>query len=241
MADNAEGTPEVQEAEVSNGTNLKPYIKGLIMIAVLVAIGYAVKGLGIADGFDQDWIDTNIKDRGIWGYGIFFAVGAMMTAVGLPRQIVSFMAGYAFGVVEGTLMGVLATAGGCVLTFFYARFLGRDMVKGKWPGMVAKVDGFLGASPFLMTLLIRLLPVGNNALTNLAAGVTHVRALSFIGGSALGYIPQTLVFALVGKGVKVETETRILVSVVLFVVSGVIGAYLYRKVRKARKAEVAAP
>ena len=229
-------------AENGNGeqTSLKPYIKGLLMILVLAAVGYAVKGLGIADGFDQAWIDANIKGRGLWGYGVFLVVGAMMTAVGLPRQIVSFMAGYAFGVAEGTMMGVLATAGGCVLTFSYARFLGRDLVKSKWPGMVAKVDGVLGTSPFLMTLLIRLLPLGNNALTNLAAGVTHVRALSFIGGSALGYIPQTLVFALVGKGVKVETEARILVSVVLFVVSGVIGAYLYRKVRKARKAEAAA-
>jgi len=240
MADNAKGAPETQEPEAENGTNIRPYLKGLMMIVVLAAVGYAVKGLGIADGFDQDWIDANIKDRGIWGYGLFFAVGAMVTAVGMPRQIVSFMAGYAFGVAEGTLVGVMATAGGCVLTFSYARFLGRDMVKAKWPGMVAKVDNFMGTSPFLMTLLIRLLPLGNNALTNLAAGVTHVRALSFIGGSALGYIPQTLVFALVGKGVKVEAETRILVSVVLFVVSGVIGAYLYRKVRKARKAEAAA-
>ena len=234
-----------QPAATENGQNgasdirIGSYIKGLVMIAVLVGVGYAVKGLGIADGFDQGWIDANIKDQGVWGYGMFFAIGAVLTAVGLPRQIISFLAGYAFGVMEGTAMGVLATAGGCVLTFGYARFLGRDLVRAKWPRMVAKVDGFLGTSPFLMTLLIRLLPVGNNALTNWAAGVTDVRMLSFVAGSALGYIPQTLVFALAGKGVKVEAEMRILLGVALFVASGLLGVYLYRKVRKARAAHKA--
>jgi len=221
--------------ENGDTTRLWPYVKGLLMIAILVAAGYGIKATGVADGFDQSWIDTEIKGRGIWGYGLFLIVGGLFTAVGLPRQIVSFMAGYAFGVAAGTVMGVAATALGCFLTFYYARFLGREMVANRWPGMVKKVNGFLGTEPFLMTVLVRLLPVGSNVLTNLAAGVTEVRALSFIGGSALGYIPQTLVFALVGKGVKVDTESRIAVSVLLFVVSGLLGAYLYRKVKRAKK------
>ena len=82
-----------------------------------------------------------------------------------------------------------------------------------------------------MTLLIRLLPIGNNLATNLAAGVTSVRALPFILGSLIGYIPQTLVFALVGSGVNVDPALRIGLAVLLFLVSGVIGVWLYRKYR----------
>lgn len=205
------------------------------MIAILVAAGYGIKTLGIADGFDQDWIDAEIKGHGPWGYLIFVAIGVLLTGVGFPRQVVSFMAGYAFGVAQGTLVAVLATSIGCVIAFYYSRFLGQTVVVARWPKAVKKVDDFLGTEPFLMTLLIRLLPVGSNVVINLAAGVTNVRALSFVGGSALGYIPQTLVFALVGKGVKVDTESRIAVSVLLFVISGLLGAYLYRKVRRARR------
>ena len=82
-----------------------------------------------------------------------------------------------------------------------------------------------------MTVLIRLLPVGNNFATNLAAGVSRVPALPFFLGSLLGYIPQTLVFALAGSGVDVGAAWRIGIAVALFVLSGAIGAWLYRKYR----------
>ena len=57
-----------------------------------------------------------------------------------------------------------------------------------------------------MTLLIRLLPVGNNFATSLAAGVSRVPARPFLLGSLLGYMPQTMVFALAGSGVEMGAE-----------------------------------
>ncbi|MFT5539807.1 MAG: putative membrane protein YdjX (TVP38/TMEM64 family), partial [Alphaproteobacteria bacterium] len=84
---------------------------------------------------------------------------------------------------------------------------------------------------FSTALLIRLLPVGSNLLTNLAAGVSGVRAVPFVAGSTLGYVPQTLIFALVGSGLHIEPALRIGASVVLFVVSGMLGVYLFRRYR----------
>ena len=85
-----------------------------------------------------------------------------------------------------------------------------------------------------MTLLIRLLPLGNNLVTNLAAGVSSVKATPFFLGSTIGYLPQTLVFSLVGSGISVDQELRIAISIFLFVISGLIGVSLYRKYRKGR-------
>lgn len=79
-----------------------------------------------------------------------------------------------------------------------------------------------------MTLLIRLLPVGNNLLTNLAAGISSIRPTAFFSGSYLGYLPQTLVFALVGSGVNISQPLKIGLAAALFVVSGLLGVYLYR-------------
>jgi len=76
-----------------------------------------------------------------------------------------------------------------------------------------------------------LLPLGSNLVTCLAAGVSGVSALAFISGSAVGYLPQTIVFTLIGSGIEVDPEMRIGLSVVLFVVSGMLGVYLYRKHR----------
>jgi len=206
-------------------------LRGLVFLASLVLIGFAIRALQLDTVFDKAWIDSDIRGQGLTGELLFVALGGLFTAVGLPRQVVSFLAGYAFGFVTGLALGVVATAIGCVITFSYARFLGREFIANRFPGKVRRIDGFLSENPFTMTLLIRFLPAGSNLLTNLAAGVSSVPAWAFILGSAIGYIPQTAIFALVGSGITVDTEWRIALSAVLFVISGLLGAYLYRHYR----------
>lgn len=211
--------------------NMKLVLRGGTLLASLIAIVVAIRMSGLAEALDEHWIDTYVRDRGAAGIIIFVAIGGFFTGVGLPRQIISFLAGYAFGLVEGTAMAVLATLVGCLLTFYYARFLGRDLVAHRFPGKVKRIDDFLAKNPFLMTLLIRFLPMGSNLVTNLVAGVTRVPAPPFLAGSAIGYVPQTLIFALVGTGIKVAPAANIALAVALFVASGVLGVYLYRKYR----------
>lgn len=209
----------------------KILFRGLILIASLVAVGYGLKVSGLGSSIDKAWIDSDIRGQGITGELLFIGIGMLFTAVGLPRQMIGFLAGYAFGLVEGTALALLATVLGCVLAFFYARALGRDFVVSRFPGRVRSIDNFLHENPLSMTLLIRLLPVGSNLVTNLAAGVSSVGAFPFFLGSAIGYLPQTLVFSLVGSGISVDPELRIAISVVLFVISGFFGVALYRKYR----------
>jgi uncharacterized membrane protein YdjX (TVP38/TMEM64 family) len=82
-----------------------------------------------------------------------------------------------------------------------------------------------------MTVLVRLLPVGNNLLTNLAAGISSIRPMHFLAGTLLGYLPQTLVFALVGSGAHIAPAQKLALAIGLFLVSGALGVYLYRHFR----------
>jgi uncharacterized membrane protein YdjX (TVP38/TMEM64 family) len=141
------------------------------------------------------------------------------------------MGGYAFGFLQGTLLGTLATLLGCLAAFYYARLIGRGLVADRFSGKVRKMDQFVSGHPFSMTLLIRLLPVGSNLVTNLVAGVTSVAAMPFLMGSLLGFIPQNAIFALVGSGIGVDPIWRIGLGVLLFVISGLLGIYLYRRMR----------
>jgi uncharacterized membrane protein YdjX (TVP38/TMEM64 family) len=145
--------------------------------------------------------------------------------------VVSFLGGYAFGFLVGTLLALAATALGCVIAFGYARLLGRAMVRKRFSARIQRIDAFLHENPFSMSLLIRLLPAGSNLLTNLAAGVSSVSAAPFIAGSTLGFIPQTMIFALAGSGVSLDPTLRIGLAMALFVVAGAIGLSLYRKHR----------
>ena len=211
--------------------SVKILVRSLALFVSLVLIGVVFKTTPLGTFFTEAWIDDIVRDQGIEGDLIFFAVGALLTAIGLPRQLVAFLGGYGFGFVWGTALATAAAATGCIIAFFYARLMGRDLVKHRFQDRIKHVDDFLHDNPFTMTLLIRFLPLGSNLLTNLAAGVSSVRPLPFIAGSALGYVPQMLIFALAGSGVTLDPVFRISVSAVLFVLSGVIGIHLYRKYR----------
>jgi len=206
-------------------------VSGLALLATLVAIGWVIDSGVFGDVLNPAWIDTDVRGKGVGGEILFLCVAGVATAVALPRHVVSFLGGYAFGVLLGVLLALIGTVIGCIVTFFYARVIGRPLVSARLGARVQRVEDFLAAHPFWMTVLIRLLPVGNNFATNLAAGVSRVPAIPFFLGSALGYVPQTLVFALAGSGVEVGAAWRIGIAVALFLVSGVIGAWLYRRYR----------
>jgi uncharacterized membrane protein YdjX (TVP38/TMEM64 family) len=213
------------------GVRPRLLLKGMILIASLVILGWVLKVSGLGDLLDTHWVDAEVRGHGATGILIFLAVGSVVVAVGFFRQVVCFLAGYAFGFGAGVAWASLASLIGCMLCFVYARLLGRDLVVHKFGARVAKVDDFLRDHPLSMTVLIRFLPVGSNLLTNLIAGVSSVRPWPFFIGSLLGYLPQTIVFVLLGSGIHVHPALRISLSAVLFVVSTILGTTLYRRLR----------
>lgn len=207
----------------------RPILKGLLMLVSLAALGLAARALDLAHAFDEQWVDTVVRGHGATGWLLLAGAGSLIIALGLPRQLVAFLAGYAYGFLGGTALGTLAVAVGCALCFWYARFFGRGFVSRRFGNRVRKVDEFLRRNPFHTTLVIRLLPVGSNLVTNLAAGVSAVGATPFLAATTLGSIPQTMVFALLGSGIQVGMGWRVALSVVLFAVSSALGIHIYRR------------
>ncbi len=213
--------------------------KLLLLAAGLLLLGVALRELGGVPG--TDWVDRYVRDDGIRGELVFLAVGAAITAVGLPRQTIAFLGGYAFGAALGTALALAATLLGCVAAYCWARLLGREWAErrlaGRFGHRLRPLRDVLADSPFGATLALRLLPVGNNLALNTLAGMAGLRTLPFLAGSAVGYLPQTLVFALLGKGIRVEGAWQLGLSVVLLAASMALGFWLMRRHRAARAVE----
>jgi uncharacterized membrane protein YdjX (TVP38/TMEM64 family) len=212
---------------------LRPHVllRGLALLASLAALGWTAQWMLDAHLLSQQWIDAEVAGNGMAGHAIFVGIGALATALGFPRQVVAFLGGYAFGAIVGTELALVAAILGCAGTFLYARGFARALLARRMAGRVRKFDEFVGLHPFQMTMIVRLLPVGNNFLTNLVAGVSRVRPAPFVAGSAVGYLPQTLAFALAGSGVAIAPVFELAVGAALFVASALLGIALYRRHR----------
>jgi uncharacterized membrane protein YdjX (TVP38/TMEM64 family) len=206
-------------------------LKGLALILSLALLGYLFHTSDLGNSVNEAWIDARVRGHGVNGALLFLLMGGILTAIGLPRQIIAFLAGYAFSVGLGTLLGALAALLGCMLSFGYARFFGRGLLRARLGERAGRFDRFIHDHPFSMTVLIRLLPAGSNLLTNLVAGISSIRPVYFFAASLLGYLPQTLVFALVGSGVHIAPALKLALAIGLFLISGILGVWLYRRFR----------
>ncbi len=214
-------------------------LKLVLLAGGLLAAGALLREMGGVPG--TAWVDSTIRDEGIWGETLFVLVGAALTAAGAPRQSIAFLGGYAFGTVLGSAFALVAQMLGCLVAFFWARLGGRRWAErrlaGRFGHRLRPLRDVLAQSPFQATLALRLLPVGNNLALNLLAGMAGLKALPFLAASALGYLPQTVVFALLGKGIRVEGAWQLGLGGALLAVSFAMGVWMWQRHRAAKALE----
>lgn len=209
-------------------------VRALLRLALLAAglagVVLAVRGLGpglLAGRFGAD--ATAAPPGSLLG---FAALATLACAVGLPRQAVCFAAGVAFGPLGGTVLAEAATVAACLVDFLWARSVARDWARRKLlrrTRRLADLDRLLERETFTAVLTLRLLPVGNSLILSMLAGLSQARLVPFLLATALGALPQTVVFALLGSGVAVGHVARIVLGVALFAASGALGLLLMHR------------
>ncbi len=206
-------------------------VKPAMMAAALMAVAAALPWLGHGAALAE--MNSLLSTGGPRGEAMFLGLSTLLVAFGLPRQIPAFAAGFAFGPLYGVALALLAQVAACGLDFLWARAVGREFCQRKFGARLAWLERTLARSPFMTVLSFRLMPVGNNLLLNLAGGVTNVRALPFIAASSVGFIPQTVVFALLGQGSLPSHGPALWVGALMFVLAAGLGVAVWRRSRPA--------
>ncbi len=216
----------------------KRFAKALAVLSLLGLLALAAH-FGLFEHLsDRNWVAGYVSDNGALAWFALVGAGALYTALGAPRQALAFVFGFTFGSLTGSALALVATLLGCISSFYYARWILRRSLQKRFPRRLEKFESLLEHDTWLKVLMLRLLPVGSNLLTNLAAGTTRLSAPQFFSGSLVGYIPQTLVFAFAGAGIGLSDHWQLIISGGLFVISTGIGAYLYRNRLKSRVDEL---
>lgn len=214
--------------------NIAKFAKGALIVLVVLLLGYGMNAVDFESW--ALWIRFSNSPFASWYQGkvSYFLVGFLFTLVGGPRQVVAFFAAYFFGFWPGFILGMLATSASSLAAALLARLF-EDNVRRLVRGRVDIVFQLWRDNPLSTTIILRLLPVGSNLLTNLAAGSGGVPLGAFLAGSAIGYVPQMLIFSLMGSGVEMGGNAQIVFSIALFAVLSVISYWLYERYRRRLK------
>ncbi len=191
----------------------------------LLLAGLLAAGLAIRSGIGRDAFDAPAQA----GPLAFVALAAVACAIGVPRQMTAYAAGLGFGLFGGCVLALSAQLLGCTIDFAWSRWIGRAWVARRIHGRIARLEAVLTRQPFTATLMLRLLPLGSNLALNLLAGMSAIAAGPFLAASAIGFLPQTIVFALLGTGVRVGHGAQLALAVALFAVSTTLGLVLLRR------------
>jgi len=218
-----------------------PFVQAAVVLTAIAAVGIIIFSLSdstlVKDYIENPKFIQWFVERGPIGILLFFVLFSCATAVGFPRQLVAFIAGFGFGFLPGLILACLSATMGCTLTYLISRKLARPWVTKRYPGPIKQFDDFVKKDSFIKIVIIRFMPFGTNLTTNLAAGVSDISLKLFLIASAFGFLPQMIIFSLTGNGLKTDSNLQLIVSGLLFVVSMLLSWHLYQKYKTEKKTE----
>ncbi len=200
------------------------------ILAVLIFISCAVflvHYFGVGEFFQAEQVQALLESYGKAGILLYIVLVAGGSAVGVPRQLLAILSGYVFGL-AGFVWLSIGLVLGCSLGFFTTRYFFQDALQKRFGHKLVKVQSFLERNPFLMSIAIRIVPLGNNASTNIVAGLSTIPPLPFVLGSGVGYLPQSIFFTLAGMGVRVDPEWHMALIGALILLACVLGFLMYK-------------
>ncbi|MEO6586664.1 MAG: TVP38/TMEM64 family protein [Knoellia sp.] len=167
---------------------------GTLVLILLGAIGLALV-LGTPD---IEALKARVDAADAWGPAVFFALYVGLALIPFPKALLTAAGGALFGLWAGAGLALSAALVGAVLSFGLGRLLGRDAVDRLIRGRLARVDALLAGHGLSAVLIVRLVPLVPFIAINYASGLTGVTFRHFVVGSAVGMIPGTLVYAVLG-------------------------------------------
>lgn len=131
----------------------------------------------------------------------FVALDAVVVGLSIPGAVIlTVAAGVVFGWWVAALAVVVGATAGATLIFLVARAACGPSEAPRAGPRFSRIAAGLKADAFSYLLFLRLMPVFPFWVVNLAAAVLGVELRTFVTATAVGIIPGTITFTLVGAG-----------------------------------------
>lgn len=175
---------------------------------IALLLGVAIVATVVLDEGSWERLLLWLRGSGAAGVCVFALAYLVAVVVLLPGSVLTLGAGFVYGPFWGAVLVSPVSVAAATLAFFLARGWARPWVLarvGSHKRLVA-VDRAIGTQGFKTVVLLRLSPLVPFSLLNYLLGITRVRPLAFVAGSALGMLPGTVLYVYVGSLVRTVAE-----------------------------------
>ncbi|MGI8845891.1 MAG: TVP38/TMEM64 family protein [Thermoleophilaceae bacterium] len=146
-----------------------------------------------------DQVRAFIEALGPFGGIGFVLLYVVLTVLFVPGTIPSVAAGALFGPLWGTMLTLAGATLGAAAAFEIARRLGRERVRERLGRRTQIADRWVHDQGLLGVIALRLIPVVPFNALNYAFGLSSVARRSYLIGTAVGIIPGTTAFVVLGS------------------------------------------
>lgn len=178
--------------------------------------------------------------NGVAGALVFLAVYTVRPLILFPASVLTVGAGFVFGSVLGVVLTVVGSNASATVAYVTGRYFGEGLVRSE--SAVRRYTRRLRENSFETVLTMRFVFLPYD-LVNYLAGFLRIAPVPFILATALGSLPGTVAFVLLGASFETDLaadtiglDPRVLAaSAVVFILGIAISRYF--KLRERRRKE----
>lgn len=182
----------------------------------------------------REWV------RGYGVFGWFLCIGMMVLQIVvaiIPGGALEIGAGYAFGVVEGTILCMIGSVVGSAIVFQFVRIFGVKLVEAFFPIEKIRELKFLHDEKKrdILAFVIFMIPGMPKDLLSYFMGLTTMRMKTWLIISTVARTPAIIVSTMSGNALGQKDYYSAMIVLGILVLISIIGVIYYKKICKVHK------
>ncbi|MEM0907351.1 MAG: TVP38/TMEM64 family protein [Pseudomonadota bacterium] len=150
---------------------------------------------------EQDALASAVANHFAAALAGYLVVYAVAVAVSFPgASLITILGGFLFGALLGTALTVVAATLGATVLFLAAKSTFGGFLRDKVKRFAGRFKAGFEDNAFSYLFLLRLVPIFPFWLINIAPTMFDVKVRTYVVATALGIIPGTLAYSMLGSG-----------------------------------------
>lgn len=203
---------DLGDAPLEESGSRLPLLASLAVVVALLALALAVgpvrDAVGSAISGDTEALREELRDLGAGGVAIVLALALIHSVIFYPAEILNAAAGFVYGFWPAMALMM----GGWIVNGIICHQVGRYAAR---PGLLRllgrerfeRYEAAVGRGGATLLIGMRLVPIVPFSLFSYVAGSARVPLGTFVWTTAIGYIPITAIFVLLGSRLEELSPT----------------------------------